>query len=186
MQRITLRLLIGGCTFALGVALAGVWAFREFDCRNGIRLCKRVTATKVEVDVQSGWQKVDMEGKATFYIPSDLRPIVRDAPRPYRDFGNDRMEFFIYRRSSGSPTCEEDAKVADKARVTRTSIGGKPAIVEDIGDTTFHIEQNEPVLKGVMICVSNVGDDEFLIVGKYKSDGEYQILQTIIESITFP
>jgi hypothetical protein len=69
MHRLTLRLLIAICTFALGITIVALLAQHHFDFikdPTGPESRESPPISLTEGDIPSGWEKVDMDGKATF------------------------------------------------------------------------------------------------------------------------
>ena len=176
MSRFATRLLFAACILFLGLAIGYFLGNVKF----------KLKPKPEEIATQSGWQEIDLDGKASFSIPRGLRKVFREAPKPYRDFRSENLEIFIYQQSLGAPTCQEYAEtLARKDRISNVSIGDRQAILQDIGETTFDIEANEPILKGFIICVPEIGGTGMIVVGKYKTQQDYDVLRKIIESVEF-
>jgi hypothetical protein len=193
MHRLTIRLLIAICTFALGITIVALWAHHYFDFikdLNGPTSKGSPPPSQTEANIPPGWEKVDMDGKATFFIPPGLRRVNRDPNHLYRDFRSDSMQFFtMYTNQDGGATCvvQNRERAEKKPGLSEITIDGRNATIQYFDKTTFEIYQPEPVLKGLTICVTDVGDGEheFGIVAKFKGDQDYQIVRRIIDSIKF-
>lgn len=177
---------------ALGMAAAILAETHNFKARRELGMRSRVELkppTSSEGDVLLDWQKIDMDGKAIFYIPADLRPVIKDTGYLYRAFRNDKMEVLMYYRGNEGATCiaSRNERLVTRAKITRTIVDGRAATLENIEKISFGLTDDKPLLKGFVMCVPDVGDGqhEFIIVGKYQSEQDHQILQRIIGSIKF-
>jgi hypothetical protein len=125
------------------------------------------------------------------FIPHGLRQIDRGPNPLYRDFRNNNMQFFtMYTNQDGGATCvvQNRDRAEKKATLSEVTLDGRAATIEYFDGVTFELYQPEPILKGLTICVPDVGDGEheFAIVAKFKGDQDYQIVRQIIDSIRFP
>ena len=187
MRRLTVRLIVALCTFALGLTAAALWAVHNFNRAKNLPPAVSKEPQDSLGNKEVTWQKVDMNGEVVFYIPSNLRFVYKDTGYLYRAFRSNTMEFFIYQRVEREPACAIHEKALREAKPIETKVGGRMAIMENIERTSFEFDQNEPVLKGLILCVNGINNNKggFVIVGKYKTDEDYQNLWQIIDSIKF-
>jgi hypothetical protein len=164
MHRLPLRLLIAICTFALGIAIVALWAQHYLDSEKDFAsFVSKESEPGVPTDrgISAPWEKIDMEGKVTFHVPPGLRRINRGATPPNRDLRNDSMQFFaMYANQGVGATCtvQNRERAEEKAGLSEITIAGREATIEYIDQVTFESYQTEPILKGLTICVSDVGD----------------------------
>lgn len=193
MHHLTLRLLIAICTFSLGVATVVLWAQHYIDSVKELAgpVSKESNPLNpAEGDISAQWEKVDMEGEVTFYVPPGLRRINRGPNPPYRDFRNDSMMFFtMYANRGVGATCSVQNRewAEKKATLSEITVDGRDATIQYIDQVPFEVDQPEPILNALTICVPNVGDGahELAIVAMYKNDEDYKIVRRIIDSIKF-
>jgi hypothetical protein len=83
--------------------------------------------------------------------------------------------------------CDFYAKhlVSRGGRIERTVVDGRESILERKETIPFDIEHEEPILKGILICVPDLPNGNFFAVGRYKSEDDYRVLQKIVDSIKF-
>ncbi|HXD32799.1 MAG TPA: hypothetical protein VN643_16875 [Pyrinomonadaceae bacterium] len=134
------------------------------------------------------WQRIDMDGKVTFLVPPELSPAFKrwkPLSRLFVKEGN--LWFSIYQRK-GPEECEYYKLGASQgSRFEDFFIDGQKALLERREEIPWDIDQDKPVLKGLVICVPDFSNGErgFVLVGKYKSDQDYEILKRIVESVKF-
>ena len=138
-------------------------------------------------DPEWNWQRIDMDGKVTFLVPPELSPAVKRWEPLSRTFikeGN--LWFSIYQRR-GPEQCDSYIGASKTSRFENVSIDGQEALSEWKEEIAWDIDHDQPVLKGVVICVPDLANGErgFVLVGKYKSDQDQEILKLIIGSIKF-
>ena len=193
MRQLKTNLFVAVGILLLGTAAATLWTTHHFNL--AVRQPARISdepnlGSQTERNVPADWQGINIEGNAAFFIPPGLRPVIHDTGSLYKAFRNDSMEVFMYYPSKKDGTCilTKNESLVTKAKVTKTTVGGRDATMEHTEKTSFGLEDDRPILKGFIICVPDPGDGEheFVIVGKYKSDQDYQILRRIIDSIRFP
>jgi hypothetical protein len=192
LRQLTIAVFIAILAFGLGIVMAFWWIRHDSNLKSFlVQTSDAPKATsQTTAETPPGWQKIDMNGAVTFYIPPGLRPVIKDTPHLYSAFRNDSMEIFAsYDLRSKIATCivQNDKRVVPRTELTKTTVGGQVAFLENIEKITFDMYQTEPVLKGVAICVHDVGDSkhQFAVVGMYKGDQDYQTLRRIIDSIKF-
>lgn len=134
------------------------------------------------------WQRIDMDGKVTFLVPQELSPAFkRWEPLSRRFIKEGNLWFSIYQRK-GPEQCDSYKLGAPKgSRFENVSIDGQKALIERREEIAWDIDHDQPVLKGLVICVPDFANGErgFVLVGKYKSDHDYEILKRIVESVKF-
>jgi hypothetical protein len=195
MRQLTFRLLIASFTFAIGIAAFTLWTLRYFS--RAEKSAKSVIS-EPRSNTQGGaippdWQKVDMEGKATFYIPPALSPAFTDRQLINRHFRNENSEIWIfYHRAGGGVACMQhgDEKLS-KSKTTKMKVAGMDASIENLKSAIFNLfflNTPEARQRGMIICVPDVGDGEheLEIYGRYNGDQDYQTVWRIINSISFP
>jgi len=185
-----LRLVIVLVALVTGITIAVLWG----TLRGGpFRAPKKLVTTESDGrgrqnDSGAEWQRIDMDGKVTFLVPPDLSPAYNDWEQLSRKFIKEgTLWFYIYQRK-GPEQCDSYKLGARKSsRFEDVFIDGQKALIEWIDEVGWEIDQDKPVLKGLMICIPDFpnGERGFVLVGKYKSDQEYEILKRIIESVKF-
>ena len=132
-----------------------------------------------------------MDGKATFYVPANMRAGVLYAAWPYRVFLREGMDIaMFYSNIRVGGTCiDHNEENLSKSKVSRTKVAGRDATILKLEVAAFDFGDlhNSELLKGVTICVPDVGDGEheFSISARYKNEQDYQDIQQIIDSIHF-
>lgn len=137
-------------------------------------------------DTQAGWQRIDLDGKAIFSVPGSLSPALK---RPvFRAFTNyETLWFSMYQSETEEAYCDFYAKsvVSSDSQIESIVVDGRKSVLERRKTIPFDIEHEEPILKGIVICVPDSPNRSFFVVGKYKSEDDYHVLQKIIDSIKF-
>lgn len=145
--------------------------------------------TSQQKDAVAGWQIIDLDGKASFSVPLELSPAFKHPEPTFKAFTNKVTLWFSMRQLTKSePSCDFYAKrlASKESRFESTVVDGKEAILERRKTIPFDIEQEQPILQGIIFCVPpSEGSAGFIIVGKYKTDDDYQVLQKIVDSIKF-
>lgn len=181
MGKLTFRLTIAVITFTLGIGVATFWTVSHF--RHGEKNIKLA-----EESTPEGWQRIDMAGKATFYIPPGLREIKFDTDALSRTYQNDSQEFlFIYDRSVPVCYAQKDENIVPKSKLIKTKVDGRDATLENVDQIPLDFYKGGPVLKGVLICVPNVDSNgyQFEILAKYKNEQDYENVFRVVNSIKF-
>jgi hypothetical protein len=188
MRQLSFRALVSILTFTLGIMGVALWSIRQFG--DSARPASSADGRQ-KPSVQPEWNKIDMDGKATFYVPADLRTVVLYASSPYRAFRREGMDIaMFYPNIRVGGTCiDHNEENLSKYKVSRTKVAGRDATILTLEVAVFgdqDIHDSEP-LKGMTICVPDMGDGEheFSILARYKNEQDYQDIQRIIDSIQF-
>jgi hypothetical protein len=188
IQRLSFRALVSILTFTVGITAVALWSIRQFG-----RCAQPATSAneRPKPSVQPEWRKINMDGKATFYVPADMETGVLYAGQPYKAFLREGMEIAMFYSDIGAGgTCishHEDALNKDKVR--RTEVAGRDATLLTLEYAVFlyHNLDHPDALKGITVCVPDMGDGEheFEILARYKNEQDYQDIQRILDSIQF-
>jgi hypothetical protein len=184
MRKLTVSIFIAASTFILGITVFTLWTLRYF---NGDE--KITTVTNTEAQFQSKWQKINIDNKASFYIPPGLEPQVRDTPYLYRSFRDEDMDILaVYYPRNANATCniKNPEKVFLQSEWSKRTIDGRDASIGWVGKKPRDLEGDTPFLETVIICVPNVdGEYEFQMVAMYKKEQDYETVLKVINSIKF-
>lgn len=182
MRPPTFRAIVSVLTFTLGVTAAAAWSARYFYNN----------ARPPAAAARPGWRDVDMGGKVTFSIPADLETLdMETSPRPYASFRREGMGITMYPEliHVGGVCVDHREEKLSKSKVKGTKVGGRDATVLYHEVTVFGPQDlnDSELLKGITICVPDVGDGEheFSIIAGYKDERDYQDVQQVIDSIEF-
>lgn len=191
MRRLTLRALVALLTFVVGVAAATLWSMHYFGLSDQPHAPADAKPGDGGGAAPAQWQKIDLDGKASFLIPLSLKPTVLYTSRPYSAFRRDGMDFtMLYRRAGTSAACiHHKEEKFSKSKVSAITVADKPATIRNEESAVFGPEDLNAIgpLKGVTICVPHVGDSEHevAIVARYRDEQDYQDLRQVIDSIEF-
>lgn len=188
MRRLSFRALVSILTFTLGITAAALWSIRQIG-----RSARPAASADARPDpsVQPEWKKINMDGKATFYVPADLTPGRLNAGEPYRAFHREGMEIMMFYPNigAGGMCLDHNEENLSKHKVSRTKVAGRDAtlLTLDVAVLSYDDLSRPEALKGITICVPNIGDGEheFSILARYKSEQDYQDIQRILNSIQF-
>lgn len=188
MRRLSFRALISILTFTLGITAVALWSIGQIG-----RSARPTTGAdgRPNPSIEPEWKKINMDGRATFYVPADLAPGRLDAGEPYRAFYRGGMEIIMLspRIGVGGTCVAHNEENLSKHKVSRIRVARREATLETHQIATFgYFDLRRPdALKGITICVPNVGDGEheFSILARYKSEQDYQDIQRILDSIRF-
>jgi hypothetical protein len=185
------RVLVFLCAVAIGVTVAALRGILNSSLLRApsAPVNGEFDPTSSEKDTGLRWQRIDMAGQASFSIPLELTPAFKHPEPTFKALTNKVTLWFSMRQLTKSePSCDFYAKrlASKESRFESTVVDGKEAILERRETIPFDIEQEQPILKGIIFCVPpSEGSAGFTIVGKYKTDDDYQVLQKIIDSIKF-
>ena len=128
LQQLVIKFCIAIFMFALGVVAAALWIRHDSSLQRLVLKPKadfRITARSGEESPLS-WQKIDMNGEVSFYIPPGLRPVIEDTPHLYTAFRNDTMKIFMsYDTRNKNAKCivPNDDKAISKSELIRINVG---------------------------------------------------------------
>jgi hypothetical protein len=188
MRQLSFRALISILTFTVGIMGVALWSIWQF----GASAPRSTSADgRQKPSAQPEWKKINMDGKATFYVPADMRTVEMYAASPYRAFRREGMDIaMFYPNIRVGGTCiDHNEENLSKYKVRRTKVAGRDATILTLEVAVFgtqDLHDSEP-LKGMTICVPDMGDrkHEFSILARYKNEQDYQDIQRIIDSIQF-
>src|SRR5947208_1787024 len=174
---------------AMSVVVGGAVIFhrvRRADSVSNILPTRKIEA---DVDVLNDWRRIEIQDQVDFYIPSDFRSDAVDRTGGFRRFRTDSMEILMdYGLAQHVTTCvvQSNEMTRSKMKFETVRIDGREGRVERLDRIPFNLEDDaELAVKGFLICVPDVGDGthEFAVIGKYKSEQDYQTLCRILDSI---
>ena len=191
VQNQKLPLLIALCTCAFVVGAIALWRTHFVE-----RLLPRTPEVshaplEKERDITPDWRRIEIQGDVVLYLPPDLRSEAYDQGSGYRAFRNSNTELVIaYDLINHVATCAclSDERITPRTRLGDAQLAGRQAKIERIDKIPFNLEDDVKLaVRGFAICVPDVGDGahEFAVVGKYKSEQDYQTLARILDSIKF-
>lgn len=176
------------CAASVGIAVPSVWRMLNLNLVRDSSVRSVAPTPSQSPSTQAGWQRIDLDGRATFSVPGYLSEVLKH-PRPdFRAFTNyETLWFSMYRSEAEEAYCDFFAKspVPKGAQIESTVVNGRKSVLERRETIPFDIEHEEPILKGIVICIPDSRKGNFFVVGKYKSEDEYRVLQEIIDSIKF-
>ncbi len=188
MKELKIVVLIVAGTLAL---VFGTAVFQRVRRSNSVKNTASVTKNAVDADMPRDWRRIEIQDGVVVYVPPDLRSEVNDHAPGYRGFRNETMQVLMdYGRFNEVTTCivQNGRRIDHQVILSDTRIDGREARIEKIDRMPFNLDDDAKLAgKGFEICVPDVGDGahEFAVVGKYKSDQDYQTLYRIIDSIKF-
>jgi len=142
-------------------------------------------------DAQRDWSRVEIEHGVALYLPAVLLSDPLDLGGGYKRFRSPNIEILVdYGLTQQVTGCivQNNQLQASAIKVEPISVDGKEARIQRVDKIAFNVDDDAKLaVKGVLICVPNVGDNAhaFSVVGKYRSAEDYQTLSRIIDSIRF-
>lgn len=189
MRQLTLRIIVAVVAFTLGTATA-TWCSLKYFSQRG----RAISATNASSGSAGGeasrpeWEKVDIYGKATFYVAPHLTPRRLSNSIPHRAFRREGMEvtMFLDRIGASAPCIAHADKNLRRYEVSRIKVGDREATMGNLESAVFDLGDTQP-LKGLTVCVPSIGDGqhEFVVLARYKGEQDRQDVMRIVNSIRF-
>jgi hypothetical protein len=135
MRKLTTRFAIALLTFSVGMVIASYLTTRRPPQAKDVQPpTPAATEIKMAPDALEGWQKLDVEGKFSFYLPPDMTevrpPNIPEADRVFRRGSTPEDEFlYLYYTYGRRASCDKDSDFSHKEISIKSEvvIGGKRA-----------------------------------------------------------